>query len=248
MKEKIDYIQQGDCLELLKGIESKSIDTVFTSPPYNRTINDTYEYYDDNLSDYYSMLTTFTDECLRIAKDKVIVNIQQNHFNKKEVFKYVGNYAEQIAGVVIWTKVNPQPGNNYNKEKNTRSVTNAFEYFFVLNDDGKDFKAYGKQNVINHIHTNINSVHYDGHGAVMKKEVADWFIKHFTKEGDVVLDPFLGTGTTAVSCIEQNRHYIGFEISEKYLGMADERIEKAKRSRDFNTLPIGSCYEQLKLF
>lgn len=82
----------------------------------------------------------------------------------------------------------------------------------------------------------------------MKKEVADWFIKNFTKEGDIVLDPFLGTGTTAVSCVEQNRHYIGFEISEKYLEIADERIEKAKRSRDFNTLPIGGGYEQLTLF
>lgn len=245
---EFDYIEQGDCLEFLKGIESKSIDTVFTSPPYNRIRNDTYEDYDDNLSDYLKMLKKLAEESLRIAKDKVIINIQQNHYNKKEVFAFCGMYADKITGVVIWTKSNPKPSSNCDKEKNTRSVTNAFEYFFVLNDDGKDFKAYGNQNVINHIHTSVNNIHYDGHGAVMKKEVADWFIKNFTKEGDIVLDPFLGTGTTAVSCIEQNRHYIGFEISEKYLEMADERIEKAKRSRDFNTLPIGSGYEQLKLF
>lgn len=223
-----DYIEQGDCLELLKQMPDKSIDVVFTSPPYNRIRNDTYDYYEDTLSDYYSMLTTFTDECLRITKDKVIVNIQQNHFNKKEVFKYAGRYAEKIAGIVIWTKTNPQPSNNYNKKDNTRSVTNAFEYFFVLNDDGEKFRVYGKENTLNFISTSVNSMHFKGHGAVMKKEVADWFIKKFTKENDIVLDPFLGTGTTAVCCVEQNRHYIGFELSEKYFDIACERLDDAE--------------------
>lgn len=51
-----------------------------------------------------------------------------------------------------------------------------------------------------------------------------WFIKNFTSENDIVLDPFMGCGTTAVSCIEQNRHYIGYELCEEYIKVANERI------------------------
>lgn len=59
----------------------------------------------------------------------------------------------------------------------------------------------------------------------MRKEIADWFIERFTKENDIVLDPFFGTGTTAISCIEQNRRYIGFELIEEYYKLALERIK-----------------------
>ena len=222
---EIDYIEQGDCMKLMKLLPDNSIDVVFTSPPYNRIRNDTYEDYDDVSPDYLQMLQTVTDECLRIVKDKVIINIQQNYFNKKEVFKYIGMYADKIACVVVWTKTNPQPSNNYNKEENTRSVTNAFEYFFILNENGKKFRVYGEENTLNCISTSVNSKHFKGHGAVMKKEVADWFIKKFTKEHDIVLDPFLGTGTTAVCCVEQDRHYIGFELSEKYFDIACKRLD-----------------------
>lgn len=63
----------------------------------------------------------------------------------------------------------------------------------------------------------------------MKKEVCDWFIKKFTKEGDIILDPFLGTATTAICAIENDRHYIGFEISEEYYNNCMNRIAEAKK-------------------
>ena len=235
---EFDYIQRGDCLELLKGIENKSVDTVFTSPPYNRKRNDKYAFYEDTIDDYFSFLCKFTDDSLRVAKDHTIVNIQKNYYNKSDVFKYIGKYAYEIVEIIVWEKQNPMPASGFN-------ITNAYEFFIIMGNKNLKSNTTYTKNVIT---TSVNDETSEQHGAVMKKEVADWFIKNFTKESDIVLDPFLGTGTTAVSCIEQNRHYIGFEISEKYLEMADERIEKAKRSRDFNTLPIGGGYEQLKLF
>ena len=168
-KLKYDYIKKGDCLKLLAELKDNSVDVVLTSPPYNRIRNDKYDHYDDTLSNYYGLLTRFTDESLRVAKDKVIVNLQQNHFNKKEIFKYFGRYANNIAGIVIWTKTNPQPSRNYNKDDNTRSVTNAYEYFIVLNKDGERFRCYGDENTLNYIMTSINSDHIDNHHAVMKK-------------------------------------------------------------------------------
>jgi DNA modification methylase len=62
------------------------------------------------------------------------------------------------------------------------------------------------------------------HSATFPVALPAWFIKLFTKENDIVLDPFMGSGTTALACIELNRHYVGIEISESYYNLALEAI------------------------
>ena len=57
-------------------------------------------------------------------------------------------------------------------------------------------------------------------------ELPSWFIKLFTLEGDVVLDPFMGSGTTAVAALRLGRHFIGMESNEQYYNVAKERIAK----------------------
>lgn len=65
-----------------------------------------------------------------------------------------------------------------------------------------------------------------GHSASFPISLPMWFIKLFTQEGDLVLDPFIGAGTTALACIKLNRHYVGIEMMEKYCDLATEAIEK----------------------
>lgn len=65
--------------------------------------------------------------------------------------------------------------------------------------------------------------------SVMKYEVAEWFINNFTKKGEVIIDPFMGCGTTAIACENLGRNWLGFEICKEYVDMANERIEKATR-------------------
>jgi DNA modification methylase len=67
-----------------------------------------------------------------------------------------------------------------------------------------------------------------GHSASFPISLPMWFIKLLTEEGDLVLDPFLGAGTTALACIKSNRHYLGIEMMEKYCNLANEAIEKVK--------------------
>lgn len=226
---RTNYIKCGDCLELMSELPDNSVDVVFTSPPYNRVRNDTYEYYNDISSDFFELLTNFTDEALRLSRDKVIVNIQQNHFNKVDFFRYIGYYAENISGTFMWCKTNPQPNNNYRKKENTISVTNAVEWFIFLTKDGKCFRNYGKKGVKNYIETSINSKHIQGHGAIMKKEVCEYFLKYFTKKGDIVLDPFCGCGTTGVVCAEHGREFIGFDIVPEYCRISVDRIREARK-------------------
>ncbi|MFC2000062.1 DNA-methyltransferase [Chloroflexota bacterium] len=66
-----------------------------------------------------------------------------------------------------------------------------------------------------------------GHSASFPMSLPSWFIKLFTREGDLVLDPFMGSGTTAVACIALNRHYIGIEAMEEYCKLAEQAIERA---------------------
>lgn len=132
------------------------------------------------------------------------------------------NFYDKINGIFVWEKTNPQPSTNYDKEDDTYSVTNAYEYFIFFGD-GDKFRANNKTKNI--ITTSINSEHFKGHGAVMKKEVCDFFINNFTKPNDIVLDIFTGMGTTELCCKEQGRRYIGSELSKKYFDMCIERIK-----------------------
>ncbi len=214
-----DYIECGDCMKLMPTLPSNCVDVVFTSPPYNRKRNDKYDFYNDQIDDYFKFLCHFTDECLRITKRHVIVNVQKNFYQKKDVCKYIGYYADKIVEIIIWEKSNPMPAGGNN-------ITNAYEFFIVLGDTPLKSTGTYTKNVIT---TAINSSMPKEHKAVMKKEVCEWFISKFTQENDIVLDPFLGTGTTACVCVEQNRHYIGYEISEQYYDMACERLDTVEK-------------------
>ena len=210
-------LYRDDCLSKLKDFADKSIDITFTSPPYNRKRNDKYTNYDDTIKDYYLFLVEATDLLLAKTKRHVIINLQTNYYNRQDVYKFIGHYYNKIQNVIVWEKSNPLPANGHN-------ITNAFEYFFILGDTAiKSNTTYTK----NHITTSINNGITNIHKAVMKQEVSDWFIEKFTKDNDVVLDCFMGLGTTGLSCIKYNRNFIGIEIDKEYFNIAKERIEEA---------------------
>lgn len=205
----------GDCLEIMKQIPDESVDISFTSPPYNRKRNDKYQNYDDTINDYYAFLCNFTNELFRTTKKYIFVNLQTNYYNRADIYKYIGKYADKIQNIIIWEKTNPMPASGNN-------ITNAVEYFIVLgNNSLKSNTTYTK----NHISTSVNSKMSKIHKAVMKQDVCDWFIEKFTKENDVVLDPFMGLGTTGISCKKMNRNFIGIELDEHYFDIAKNRIE-----------------------
>ena len=184
------------------------------APPYNRKRCDKYAFYSDSIANYFEFLQTVTDEMLRVTKRYVFLNIQKNYYNKKDVFDLIGHYSDKIVEIIIWEKSNPMPASGHN-------VTNAYEFFIVLGD--QPIKANGTY-IKNHLTTSVNSKMPKNHKAVMKEEVCDWFIKNFTKEGDMILDPFMGLGTTAICAKKANRHYIGSEISEEYYRESLDRI------------------------
>lgn len=231
-----DYIKKGDCLELLKDLEDKSVDVCFTSPPYNDSGNGsdfnkkggshtkylTPESESRKNKDWFEWQCEIIDEMLRVSKKLVVYNVQGLKSNRKNIYKLIGHYADCIHDIVIWYKRSATPTSTKHK------LSNRYEYLLLLKPKGVkgvDVTSEFKWNVFD-IDSNRNNPYANIHKAVMSKSLSDEVIKEFTSEGDIVLDPFFGMGTTGVSCVEQNRHYIGFELCEEYCNAAKERIEK----------------------
>lgn len=210
---------KGDCFKLLEAINSKGVDYVLTSPPYNRKRNDKYTEYNDNIENYYDFLVSITDILLDKTRKYVFMNLQANYYNRKDIYKYIGNYADKIQNIIVWEKSNPTPAAG-------NSITNAYEYIIVLGDSPlKSNTTYTK----NHLTTNVCKNEYTKvHKAVMNEEVSDWLIEKFTQEGEIILDPFMGTGTTGVSCKKFNRKFIGMEMVTDYFKIAYDRIYNEK--------------------
>lgn len=70
-----------------------------------------------------------------------------------------------------------------------------------------------------------------GHSASFPVALPIWFIKLLTRQNDIVLDPFMGSGTTAIACIKLDRHYMGIEAMHKYYILAEESVSKARALR-----------------
>lgn len=214
----------GNCIEIMKFIDNDCVDCVFTSPPYNRKRNDTYQKFDDINNDYLALLTTVTSESLRIAKNNVIINVQSNMYNKKDLMLWQVKFVDYYKGCVIWVKRNPTPSWNYDKGKDVYSITNAYECFYVFGKGDTKFEANNK--IFNVLISNVNDTHFPGHGAVMRLDIAEWFICNFTKKGDLIFDPFFGCGTTGVACVKNERKYGGVELIEDYKNIAERRLSE----------------------
>ena len=224
-------IYQGDCLELMKELEDNSIDLVVTSPPY---YNSGHKYqrgtgfhytFDvgEPLYSIYDMLEVLKDKlkedgiiCINLAFSYGETGVMRPFDIINRIRMKLGYFVNDI---IIWHKNNPIPLQ--------QRLTNAFEFIFVLSKHPIG-KYYTKEYTHNVWKMPI-AKSGEGHSATYPEELSDNCIKHFSKEGDLVLDPFIGSGTTGVSCKRFNRKYIGFEINPDYCKIANKRIEEVKQ-------------------
>ena len=203
-----------DCLNIMSEMQDNSVDHIFTSPPYNRKRNDKYTFYDDNKVDYLEFLRESINQSIRVSRWFVFFNIQKNYYNKSEVFQIIGEFHKQIVEVFIWEKTNPMPAQG-------TSITNSWEFFLIFGNKAlKSNETYTK----NILSTWVNSKMHKEHKAVMKQEVADFFIKLFTQEWETILDPFAWVFTTAIACQKYWRKWICIEKEQEYFDIWVNRI------------------------
>jgi len=240
---KLNTIIQGDCLEIMKKIPDNSIDLVLTDPPYGTTKNDW-----DNVPD----LDKLWKEYKRIGKDNCgfimtsaqpfttdLINSQRELFRYDLIYeKTLGSgflnakrmpmrYHEEI--LIFYKKLptyNPIMGDGVRKRGINKSIDNGTNYgkrtkFNQKYDDGG--KRYPKS-IIRFSTGDRTKEQYHPTGKPL--ELISYLIKTYSKEGDLILDPFLGSGTTAVAARNLKRNYIGIEISKEYCEIAKQRLRQ----------------------
>lgn len=226
-----------DCRQALKEMAPESVDYVLTSPPYNMGSSKAkhyYEEYSDDLTmdEYYQFLKEVINGLLKVTRKMIFFNIQYMQKNKEAVFRIIGDYAEWIKDILIWHKPHAIGCQH-------RVINHNYEFFIIFAKDVN--RSYTKS--VAEVKTCFempgnrsgNDEYFNDsvNKAIMSKKVAQYFIKNFTEEDSVVLDPFMGTGTTAVVCKENNRKYIGFEISKACFDVSTDRISKISNINKF---------------
>lgn len=229
-KIKINSIILGDSFELIKEIPDKSIDCIYTDVPYlyvsggggSSELSQRIEKIDKELENAnivsgfdYSIL----DEFVRVMK-KVNIIIWFSKLQMQHIFNYFLNLKDKeiYFELLVWKKTNPTPMTNNTWLPDLEYAFHFREKGVPLND-GYEIKSKGYVSPLNKKDKDLYN-----HPTIKPLEFVKNHILHITQENDIVLDPFLGSGTTAVACLETKRQYIGFEINEEYYNIAMDRL------------------------
>ena len=231
----INKIHLGDCLELMKNIPDKSIDMILCDLPYGTT---------RNKWDSVIPLINLWEQYERIIKDKgAIILTAQTPFDKVlgvsnlKLLKYEWIWHKQQGTGHLNSKKMPM--------KNHENILVFYKSLPTYNPQMEQGKPYTCK-------SGRGSTNYGGQTSVLTKNTGErypktvqmftydksklhptqkpvalfeYLIKTYTNEGDLVLDNCIGSGTTAIACINTNRNFIGIEKDEHYFNLANERIK-----------------------
>jgi DNA modification methylase len=227
-------IYNEDCLNIMQQMPDDYCDLTVTSPPYNfnagsglgTKYNNTFK---DNLSQeqYFDWSVKVITECMRVSK-LVAWNIQMIAGNKEALLKYIGYFHKEIREVLIWDKQYSEPA------MNEKVLNSEYEFIILFDKNGGGRKIeqaqFERGTVANVIRKNKskNSIKsknkQDNHFAVFPDLLPAKLIHYFSKKGDIIFEPFLGSGTTCLQAIKYDRKYIGCELVKEYFNIAQQRI------------------------
>ncbi|MFH1523756.1 MAG: site-specific DNA-methyltransferase [Chloroflexota bacterium] len=230
--------------EAMTELPDCSVHLMVTSPPYNVG-----KEYDEDLSldEYLAFLQRVWAETKRVLVPGGRMCINVANLGRKPYIPLHAFIVEQaielgflMRGEIIWNKAaSASPSTAWGSWKSAANPTlrDVHEYILVFCKDTfkrqnpekrestisrDEFLEYNKS-VWNFAAESARKV---GHPAPFPVELPRRLIQLYTFEGEVVLDPFMGSGQTAIAAVMSNRHYVGYEIDEKYVDLASQRIQK----------------------
>ena len=248
-KELLNTIIEGSC-ENMKDIPNNSLHLMITSPPYNVS-----KEYDNDLSlnEYLDLLKNCFTEIYRVLVNGGRACINIANIGRKPYIPlsdYVSKIMIEIGfnmrGEIIWNKsagagISTAWG-SFQSASNP-ILRDVHEYILIFSkgnykrERDKNEKEFRYDNISKEefiewtksIWTmNPESAKRIGHPAPFPEELPNRLIKLFSFTNDIVIDPFMGSGTTAIAAIKNNRNFIGYEINEEYINLANNRIENLK--------------------
>lgn len=246
---EIDKIYCGDCIEKMKGLGYNNVDITLTSPPYNlgKVINtgeNVYNEYNDELSqdEYYKLIHDSLYEMIRVTKHYVFLNFQMLSNNKMAYLRLLHDFDVNVKDIIIWVKNQVQPA------VHPTCLSSKFEFVVVFavspcaakrrfnraffNNRQSGMIAY---NVIQGDSASVKELGNEKireHHATFPQYFVRWFLEKFSQKGDIILDPFAGTGTTLVVAKQMERHFLGFEIDPHYVEIANKKLKNVSSRLD----------------
>ena len=247
---ELNKIYNMDCLDGMKLLDGESVDLTVTSPPYDnlRTYNGfTWDF--ENVAKELYRVTKQGGVVVWIVADATIkgsetgtsfrqalyfmdcgFNLHDTMIWEKTGSGALGStlcYAQNFEYMFVFSKGKPKSLNLIKDRENVVKSGTVKVNSAIKADKSQGFRTierepFGKRNNIWRFDTQKNSEH----PAPFPEQLANDHIISWSNEGDTILDPFMGSGTTAKMALLNNRNYIGFELSEEYCKIAEERIRK----------------------
>jgi len=261
-----ETIVQGDCLEELKKLPDGSVDLVFADPPYNlqlggellRPDNSKVDAVDDDwdrfesFEAYDAFTKAWLKECRRILKDDGALWVIGSYHNIFRVGATLQDLGFWILNDIIWRKSNPMPnfkGTRFTnahetliwcaKSRGGRRYTFNYDAMKMANDELQMRSDWtlplctGEERL-------KDETGAKAHPTQKPEALLHRLIMASTRPGDVILDPFFGTGTTGAAAKRLGRRFIGIEREDAYVKLARERIGKIVQAAPEEVMVTGS--------
>lgn len=228
---RVDYIEHGDSRELLKQLPDSSVDLIVTDPPYPTTARGNSGNSGGMLQKKINMsgkvfkhndisCSEYAPEFFRILKDESHCYVMTNHTNLVEMLNTFTDCGFHFTKSLIWNKGNKIMGQYYMSQ---------FEYIlFFRKGKGKKINNCGTSDILSVPNVKIKGDDKKNlHDTEKPVELMKILIENSSNPNDIVLDPFVGIGSTCIAAVNTNRHYIGFELDGEYFTIARRRVLNA---------------------
>ena len=217
---------QGDCLDLMKTIPDGSVDLVLTDPPYNIARDNNFHTMGRAGIDFGEWdkgfdLFSYIDEVYRVLDRNGSFIVFNDWKNLGDIVKHAEKLGFVTKDMLRLEKTNPMPRN-----RDRRYITDyecaiwftmpKAKWIFNRQDDGYQRPKF------------VHSIDKGFHPTQKSLKLMEELVKIHSNENQVVVDCFMGSGTTGVACKNLNRRFIGIEPDESYFNIAKERIEDAQ--------------------
>jgi len=238
MADKV-VLKKGNCIKLLKELPSNSINMIFADPPYNlsgvgnttckngkKTTCNKGEW--DIIGDIDKFNLDWLTECKRVLTDDGTIWISGTLHNHPSVGVLLKKLGFWIINDIVWFKPNAPPQLQPNRLAPSTELiwlaSKSKKYYFNY-DLAKQLNG-GKQ--MRNLWELSATRHLTSHPTEKPEKLLERIILLGSKKGDVILDPFMGSGTTGVVAKRYGREFIGMELDESYFEIAEERIKQTK--------------------
>jgi site-specific DNA-methyltransferase (adenine-specific) len=241
--------------ENMQEIPNNSLHLMITSPPYNVS-----KEYDDDLSlkEYLRLLENSFSETYRVLVNGGRACINVANLGRKPyiplsdyISKMMLKIGFNMRGEIIWNKAaSASPSTAWGSWQSAANpiLRDIHEYILVFSKGDYSRQKKDKENTITKEQfmewtksiwiMNAESARRIGHPAPFPEELPYRLIQLYSFENDIILDPFIGSGTTAVSALKSNRKFIGYDISEEYIKLANKRIHPYLHQIKFHFEPV----------